>query len=238
MTVPRCGVHVMSEMQRPRQQSQPARLGSDELLAAPVNKKLKRQIAGLLRQARQRYDAHRQFELAIATLLVVLMTGGLGAVYWPMFVTVPLGLWAVHAIWHHTNRDAAERKRMKFCAFRNLLDRGLLVELIDSREPQELLPTPAVLRLLTTSLERKSSFSSMEHRLSFLVDRYVQICQHRRWPVSGDGWQDSLNIMGQVHSTSSKDDLRSLRLRICLLETLAVIFGAQVKVDNIGDSDD
>ena len=125
----------MSEMQRPRQQSQSARLGSDELLAAPVNEKLKRQIAGLLRQARQRYDAHRQFELAIATLLVLATTGGLGAMYWPMFATVPLGLWAVHATWKHMNNDAAERKRMKFCAFRNLLDRGLLAD--GSRKTQQ-----------------------------------------------------------------------------------------------------
>ncbi|MCB1217383.1 hypothetical protein KDL44_08310 [bacterium] len=227
----------MPEQQRSRQQhEQAARLTGADILSLPVNGKLQRQIAGLLRQARRNYDRHSASELIISSFIVMLLTGLPGMLYWPMFLMMPPMLWLIHASWKQGNRDGAERQSMKFHAFHNLLDKGLLIDLIDSRDPRELVAGPALARLLTGSGAGQATFTDMQRRISFLVDNYEAICLRRDWPVSGPAWQAGRSWLRKLEAARTGDK-HAMRLRISLLESLAEIFDAQDELGNSGEPD-
>ena len=99
------------------------------------------------------------------------------------------GIGILYYYYFRVHLDSAGMARVEYFmqnARHYLLDKGLLVELLQADKPEWLLEQDRSLELARLKAKERPSFTDTIQRLEFLVEHYALICDERGWQWRGD----------------------------------------------------
>ena len=150
--------------------------------------------AGLRRELAAIPAASRRSKLLLAVIMgIIIIIYGvrLALTLHPAILTIiPFYMLVAYGILEGGELDQAVETRIRRLAVTNLVERGLLDEVLKARSVAELIPHDSErgrrhLEILNASYGNSGQLQSPEQRLHFLTSEYEMLCYLRRWHYEG-----------------------------------------------------